>query len=128
MDPNFQVTNLSTHVQNCSSDECILPTCVNWKLNVAKNCHKQQQQHKKREWGTIVSDVSHKKEKLRHDKELDEATALFFDDLEELIKADLWKRRPSYLETETDAMNNFHDHRTTQNAINYILVWIMMLN
>ena len=70
----------------------ILPTCVNWKFNVAKNRHKQQQQHKKREWGTIVSDVRHKKEKLRHHKELDEATALCFEDLEELMRGDLGKR------------------------------------
>ena len=108
MDPIFQFTDLSTHVQNCSSDECILPTCVNWKLNVAKTSHKQVQQHKKSEWGTIVSDTRHKKVKLQHDKELDEATALFFEDLEELMKADLGNRRPSCLTTETDAKNSFH--------------------
>ena len=108
MDPIFQFTDLSTHVQNCSNDECILPACVNWKLNIAKNCHKQPQQHKKREWSTIVSDAKNRKEKLRHDKELDLATALSFEDLEELMKGDLEKRRPSCLATETDAKNSFH--------------------
>ena len=108
MDPIFQITDLSTHVQNCSNDECILPTCVNWKLNIAKNCRKQPQQHKKREWSTTVSDAKNKKEKLRHDKELDAETALFFEDLEELMKEDLGKRRPSCLATETDAKNSFH--------------------
>ena len=108
MDPIFQFTDLSTHVQNCSSDECILPTCVNWKLNVAKTSHKQLQQHKKREWSTTVSDVRHKKEKLQHDKELDEATALFFEDLEELMKGDLGKTLPSCLATDIDAKNSFY--------------------
>ena len=108
MDPIFQFTDLSTHVQNCSNDECILPTCVNWKLNVAKNSHKQPQQHEKREWSTIVSDARHKREKLRHDKQLNEATALLFDDLEELIEKDLGERAPSCLVTETDAKNSFY--------------------
>ncbi|XP_044177605.1 uncharacterized protein LOC122959974 [Acropora millepora] len=108
MDPIFQFTDLSTHVQNCSSDECILPTCVNWKLNVAKTSHKQLQQHKKREWSTTVSDVRHKKEKLQHDKEIDEATALFFEDLEELMKGDLGKTLPSCLATDIDAKNSFY--------------------
>ena len=107
MDPIFQFPDLSTHVQNCSNDECILPTCVNWKLKIAKNCRKQPQQHKKREWSTIVSDARNKK-KLRHDKELDVATALFFEDLEELMKGDLGKRCPSCLATETNAKNSFH--------------------
>ena len=108
MDPIFQFTDLSTHVQNCSNDECILPTCVNWKLNVAKSCHKKPQQHKKRERSTIESDARNKKEKLQHDKELDEATALLFEDLEELMKRDLGKRRLSCLAAETDAKNSFH--------------------
>ncbi|XP_074621392.1 uncharacterized protein LOC141879926 [Acropora palmata] len=108
MDPIFQFTDLSTHVQNCSNDECILPTCVNWKLNVAKNSHKQPQQHKKREWNAIVSDARHKREKLRLDKELDETTALFFEDLEEFIERDLGKRAPNCLATETDAKNSFY--------------------
>ena len=108
MDPIFQITDLSTHVQNCSNDECILPTCVNWKLNIAKNRHKQPQQHKKLEWSTTVSDAKNKKEKLRHDKELDLATASFFEDLEELMNGDLERRRPSCLATETDAKNSFH--------------------
>ena len=108
MDPILQFTDLSTHVQNCSNDECILPTCVNLKLNIANNCHKQPPQHKKRESSAIVSDASHKKEKLRHDKEIDEATALFFEDLEELIKGDVGKRRPSCPATETEAKNSFH--------------------
>ena len=108
MDPIFQITDLSTHVQNCSNDECILPTCVNWKLNIAKNCHKQPQQHKKREWSTTVSDARNKKEKLRHDKELDVATALFFEDLEELMKGDLGKRHLGCLATGSDAKNSFH--------------------
>ncbi|XP_074621129.1 uncharacterized protein LOC141879742 [Acropora palmata] len=107
MDPIFQLTDLSTHVQNCSSDECILPTCVNWKLNVAKNSHKQPQQQKKREWNAIVSDARHKREKLRHEKELDEATALFFEDLEELMKGDLGKTPPSCLATDIGAKNSF---------------------
>ncbi|XP_044177069.1 uncharacterized protein LOC122959669 [Acropora millepora] len=108
MDPIFQFTDLSTHVQNCSNDECILPTCVNSKLNIAKNYHKQPQQHKKREWSAIVSDVRHKKEKLQHDKELDEATALFFEDLEELMMGDLGKTLPSCLATDIDAKNSFY--------------------
>ena len=107
MDPIFQFTDLSTHVQNCSSDECILPTCVNWKLNNAKTSHKQLQQHKKRDWSTTVSDVTHKKEKLQHDKELDEAAAMFFDDLEELMKRDLGKTPPSCLATDIGAKNSF---------------------
>ena len=107
MDPIFQFTDLSTHLQNCSSDECILPTCVNWKLNIARNSHKQLQQHKKRDWSTTVSDARHKKEKLQHDKELDEATALFFDDLEELMKGDLGKTPPSCLATDIDTKNSF---------------------
>ena len=111
MDPIFQFTDLSTHVQNCSNDECILPICVNWKLNGAKSCHKQPQQHEKRERSTIESDARNKKEKLRHNKELDEATALFFEDLEELMKGDLGKRRPSFLATGTDAKNSFHVSR-----------------
>ena len=111
MDPIFQFTDLSTHVQNCSNDECILPACVNWKLNIAKNCHKQPKQHKKREWSTIVSDARNKKEMLRHNKELDEGTALFFEDMEELMKGDLGKRRPSCFATETDAKNSFHISR-----------------
>ena len=108
MDPIFQFTDLSTHVQNCSSDECILPTCVNRKLNIAKTSHKQLQQHKKRDWSTTVSDVRHKKEKLQHDKEIDEATALFFEDLEELMKGDLGKTPPSCLATDIDAKNSFY--------------------
>ena len=108
MDPIFQFTDLSTHMQNCSSDECILPTCVNWKLNNAKTSHKQRQQHKKREWSATVSDVRHKKEKLQHDKEVDEATALFFEDLEELMKGDLGKTLPSCLATDIDAKNSFY--------------------
>ena len=108
MDPIFQFTDLSTHVQNCSSDECILPICVNWKLNIAKTSHKQLQQHKKRDWSTTVSDVRHKKEKLQHDKEIDEATALFFEDLEELMKGDLGKTPPSCLATDIDAKNSFY--------------------
>ncbi|XP_044170230.1 uncharacterized protein LOC122954284 [Acropora millepora] len=108
MDPIFQFTDLSTHVQNCSNDECILPTCVNEKLNVVKNCHKQPQQHKNREWSTTVSDARHKREKLRLDKELDETTALFFEDLEEFIERDLGKWAPSCLATETDAKNSFY--------------------
>ncbi|XP_044170224.1 uncharacterized protein LOC122954275 [Acropora millepora] len=108
MDPIFQFTDLSTHVQNCSSDECILPICVNWKLNIAKPSHKQLQQHKKRDWSTTVSDVRHKKEKLQHDKEIDEATALFFEDLEELMKGDLGKTPPSCLATDIDAKNSFY--------------------
>ena len=111
MDPIFQFTDLSTHAQNCSNDGCILPTCINWKLNIAKNCHKQPQQHKKREWSTIVSDARNKKEKLRHNKELDEATAFFFEDLEEIMKGDLGKRRLSCLATENDAKNSFHASR-----------------
>ena len=107
MDPIFQFTDLSKHVQNCSSDECILPTCVNWKLNIATNSHKQPQQHKKREWSTIVTDARHKREKLQHGKELDEATALFFEDLEELMKRDLGKTPPSCLATDIDARNSF---------------------
>ena len=110
MDPIFQFTDLSTHVQNCSNDECILPICVKWKLNIAKNYQKQLQQHKKREWNAIVSDARNKK-KLRHNKELDEATALFFEDLEEIMKGDLGKRRPSRLATEIDAKNSFHASR-----------------
>ena len=108
MDPIFQFTDLSTHVQNCSNDECILPTCVNWKLNIAKNCPKQPQQHSKRERNTIASDARRKKEKLQDDKELDETTALFFEDLEELMKGDLGKRRPSCLATEANTKNSFH--------------------
>ena len=107
MDLSFQFTDLSTHVQNCSSDECILPTCVNWKLNIAKTSHKQPQQHKKRDWSTTVSDARHKKEKLQHDKGLDQATALFFEDLEELLKGDLGKTPPSCLATDIDAKNSF---------------------
>ena len=51
-----------------------------------------------------MSDARHKREKLRHDtyEELDEATALFFEDLEELMKGDLGKMLPSCLATETD--------------------------
>ena len=75
---------------------------------IAKNCHKQPQQHKKRDRSTIASDARRKKEKLRHDKELDEVTASFFEDLEELMKGDLGKRRPSCLATATDAKNSFH--------------------
>ena len=108
MDPIFQFTDLSTHVQNCSNDGCILPTCVNWKLNIAKNCHKQPQQHNKREWSKIVSDARHQRKKLRHDKEIDEATELFFEDFEELLNGDLGKVRPSCLAPETDAKNSFH--------------------
>ena len=108
MDPIFQFTDLSTHVQNCSSDECILPTCVNRKLNNAKTSHKQLQQHKKRDWSTTVSDVRHKKENIQHDKELDEATALFFEDLEELMKGDLGKTPPSCLATDIVAKNSFY--------------------
>ena len=107
MDPIFQLTDLSTHVQNCSNDECILPACVNWKLNVAKSSHKQPQQHKKREWNAIVSDARHKREKLRHDKEIDVANALFFDDLEELMKGDLGKTPPCCLATDIGAKNSF---------------------
>ena len=109
MDPIFQSTDLSTHVQNCSNDECILPTCVNWKLNIAEICHKQPQEHKKRERSTIASDGGNKKENLRHDKEVDEATALFFEDLEELMKGDLEKECLNCLATETghDAKNSF---------------------
>ena len=109
MDSILRFTDLSRHMRNCSNDECILPTCVNSKLNIAKNYHKQPQQHKKREWNAIVNDARHKKEKLRHDKELDEATALFFEDLEEFMKGDLGKRRPSCLATETEAKNSFHE-------------------
>ena len=50
----------------------------------------------------------HKREKLRHDKEIDEATAFFFEDLDELMKGDVGKRRPNCLATETDAKNSFH--------------------
>ena len=106
MDPTFQLTDQSTHVQNCSNHECILPTCVNWKLNIAKTSLKRQQQHKKRDWST-VSDVRHKKEKLQHDQEIDEATALFFEDLEEFMKRDLGKTPPSCLATDIDAKNSF---------------------
>ena len=113
MDPIFRFTDLSRHEQNCSNDECILPTCVNSKLNIAKNCHKQPQQHKKREWSAIVSDARHKKKKLPHDKELDEATKLFFEDLEELMKGDLGKRRPSCLAIETKAKNRFHESQNS---------------
>ena len=126
MDPIFQLTDLSTHVQNCSSDECILPTCVNWKLNVAKNSHKQPQQQKKREWNAIVSDARHKREKLRHEKELDEATALFFEDLEELMKGDLGKRLQVVLRPTLVPRIASTYFRITQDAINYISVWIMM--
>lgn len=108
MDPIFQFTDLSTHVQNCSSDECILPICVNWELNIAKSSHKQLKEHKKRDWSTTVSDVRHKKEKLQHDKEIEEATALFFEDLEELMKGDLGKTPPSCLATDIDAKNSFY--------------------
>ena len=117
MDPIFRFTDLSRHEQNCSNDECILPTCVNSKLNIAKNCHKQPQQHKKREWSAIVSDARHKKEKPPHDKELDEATKLFFEDLEELMKGDLGKRRPSCLAIETEAKNSFHESQNSSGCI-----------
>ena len=108
MDPIFQFTDLSMHVQNCSNDECILPICVNWKLNIAKPSHKQLQQHKKRDWSTTVSDVRHKKEKLQHDKEIDEATALFFEDFEELMMGDLGKTPPRCLATDIGAKNSFY--------------------
>ena len=124
MDPIFQFTDLSTHVQNCSNDECILPTCVNWKLNVATNCHKQQQQHKKRERGKIVSDERHKKEKLRLDKELEEANALFFEDLEELMRGDLRNWPPSCLSAETDAENCFDVSRNNPAGWNQLHIGV----
>ena len=58
-----------------------------------------------------MSDARHKREKLRLDKELDEATALLFEDLEEFIERDLGKRAPSCLATETDAKNSFYVSR-----------------